>query len=137
MICSRCRRPLTSSSSFDQVLCAHCLRHLRAGGLWELGSPTPKGGRLRGPLDLDLLPLRAQVLFGEVPLYPTREYFERAALFVGFGEPAADWYIEAVRWRRGAGYGKPLEDGLPIIAGRTAARLWRLAERNAREATAT
>lgn len=131
MICDRCRARIHYSSSPDQPLCACCIRHLRAGGAWPMGSPTPEAVRRRRPIDLDLLPFRAAMLYGAVPLYPIWDDLDRARFFLGEG-PAADWYMEAVRWRYMAGAGKPLEEGLPFIAGVVAARLWKLAERNAR-----
>lgn len=130
MICDRCHLRIDRSDNPDQPLCNGCLRHLRAGGAWTLGSPTQAGAK-RLACPLDLLPFRALLLYGEVPLYPIGETFDLAVSDVACAadDPAAHWRVEAVRWRRGAGYGKPLEQGLPIIAGRTAARLWKLAER--------
>lgn len=131
MICDRCHARIHVSSNPDQPICACCARHLRAGGGWPLGSPTPAAALPRRPVDLELLPLRAHVIYGEVPLYPIRDDFELAACVVAHeaDDPAAHWHIEAIRWRRVDGYGKPLEHGLPVIAGRVAARLWKLAER--------
>ena len=105
----------------------NCLRHLRTGGAWEWSAPI---------CHLDLLPFRAQVVYGEVPLYPSREEFDLAvtAVFHHPEDRAAHWRVEAVRWRRNEGHGKPLEDGLPVIAGRLGARLWKLAERRQAEA---
>lgn len=136
MICDRCHRPLRSSANPDQPMCAPCLEHCRAGGAWPLGSPAPEAARRPAPLDLDLLPFQAQVLYGEVPLYPIREDLDRARFHVGDG-PAAEWNMEAVRWRYMAGHGKPLEEGLPFIAGVVAARLWRRNERRQAERCAS
>jgi hypothetical protein len=72
--------------------------------------------------DFDLLAFRAHVLFGEVPLYPIEGDFELAVSHAFHAEDAAaDWRVEAVRWRR-MHAGKPLD--LPAIARATAARLY-------------
>lgn len=136
MLCDRCCRPITVSANHDQPLCASCARHLRTGGAWPLGSTTPEAGR-PAPCPLEYLHLRAAVLYGEVPLYPIRDDFDLAVSVVERTpeDRAAHWHVEAVRWRRGPGYGAPLD--LAIIAGRVAARLWKQAERHMREAAAS
>jgi hypothetical protein len=75
--------------------------------------------------DFEMLPFRAHVLYGDVPLYPISEDFH-LAVSVAFGrdDAAADWRVEAVRWRL-AHMGKPLNEGLREIAAATAARLYR------------
>jgi hypothetical protein len=139
MICDRCRARIERSDNPDQPLCSSCLRHLRAGGGWALGSPTPKAAHEPLRVDLDLLPIRAQVLYSAVPLYPIDSDFHTAAstVFHEEDEPAAHWRIEAVRWRihhRGA----PLDAAaLATIAGWTAARLLRLAEKRNEGASAS
>ena len=130
MFCDRCRTPITRSENPDQTLCSPCLDHLRAGGAWALGAPTSDAVRAQRCVDLDLLPLRAHVLFGEVPRYPTDDDFHGAAsdVFHEEDEPATHWRLEAVRWRLHHP-GTPLDDvALATIAGRTAARLFALAE---------
>lgn len=137
MICDRCHVPIVRSDNQDQPLCRWCLRHLRAGGGWALDSATPEGARDPIRCPLDLLDFRALIVFGEVPRYPNDSDFHGAASDVAHHEddPAAHWRIEAVRWLM-QNHGKPLDEGRPVIAGRTAARLWKLAERKQREAEA-
>lgn len=138
MICDRCKVPITHSGNPDQPLCDRCLNHLRVGGGWELGSPTPEPARSRLWCPLDLLPLRAHILYGEVPLYPIESDFHMAATDVAHAEEdaAAHWRIEAIRYRtqhRGAVFDDHV---LAILAGRVAARLWRVAARRLADAEA-
>lgn len=72
--------------------------------------------------DFDFLPVRAHILFGAVPAYPTDGDFHHA-VSVAFGreDVAADWRVEAIRWRRG---NPGAELDLPAIARATAARLF-------------
>jgi hypothetical protein len=82
--------------------------------------------------DFDMLPLRAHVVYGEVPLYPIEADFHHA-VSVAFGaeDPAAEWRVEAVRWRL-RNQGQPLSDAaLKTIAVATAKRLQRRIERSA------
>ena len=70
--------------------------------------------------DFDVLPLRAALLFGAVPLTPTSADFHLAVsdVYAAPEEPAAHWRVEAIRWRRvNAG---PLD--LTAIAKATALR---------------
>lgn len=132
MICDRYKNRIEASANPDQPLCAPCYDHLHAGGAWARGSPTP-GGRKAAPIDLELLPFKAALAYGEVPLYPIAGDFEDAvsAALNAEDDPAAQWRLEAVRWRR-QNPGRPLDPALPIIAGWTAARIWRLAEKRQR-----
>jgi len=124
VICDRCRSRITSSENQDQALCGGCLAHLRAGGDWALGSPTPVHHQPK--FDLELLPFRAHVLFGEVPRYPITSDFHTAAsdVFHEEAEPAAHWRLEAIRWRLQHQGGLLNDIALAVIAGQTAARLW-------------
>ena len=83
---------------------------------------TTDNDRFEG--DFDLLPFAAGVLFGEVPLYPLGDEFQRAAMRAD-ESPAARWQCEAIRWRRINGP-RPLNEGLHSIALRVAAALHRL-----------
>lgn len=72
--------------------------------------------------DFDFLPFRACLLYGDVPEYPIQGDFEHA-VSVAFGarDAAADWRVEAVRWRR-QHPGTPMDRKAIAIA--TAARLY-------------
>lgn len=103
MSCSRCFRPFSlavlRSDNPDQALCRECCAHLRAGGAWDLRAETPGAAPVVCPEPL--LPFRAGVLCGPVPLYPIEDDFHRA-VSVAFRstDPAAHWHLEAVRERR-------------------------------------
>ncbi len=75
--------------------------------------------------DFDYLPFVAHLEFGEVPLYPREEDFHNAvSTALRARDVAADWRVEAIRWRRSAeGYGKPLD--IKAIAVATAGRAYR------------
>ena len=130
MICDRCRIPIAASGNPDQPLCGRCLAHLRAGGAWVLGSPAARPQAL-GPIDPDLLPLRAHVLYEPVPLYPIEGDFHLAASVVAAEphEPAAHWRIEAIRERRAHAAIAFDPEVLGRIAARVAVRMART-ERN-------
>ena len=74
--------------------------------------------------DFDALPLRSHILFGAVPRYPIEDDFHHA-VSVAFhaNDAAAEWRIEAVRWRRSHSDG---ELDLHAIATATAERLYQL-----------
>jgi hypothetical protein len=79
--------------------------------------------------DFDLLPIASDLRYRPVPLYPSSDEFQLAATQVADDLEThceAHWYIEAFRWRRTAGYGKPLNDGLKTIALAVAARLYKI-----------
>lgn len=123
LCCDRCHVPIVGFASRDQALCVPCCRHLRAGGAWALGSPTPAAARRSARCPVEFLPFRAGVLFGPVSLYPTSEDFHNAATLYDEAEPAAHWQIEAIRYRR-LHPGAPLdEDALAVIAGHVEKRL--------------
>lgn len=122
--CDRCRVLFSSavprSDNPDQALCAGCCAHLRAGGTWALGSPTPGAPP---PCPPEFLPLRAHLDFGATPLFPTESNFHLAASDVArTGEPAARWRLEAIRERRQRP-GAPLDGPtLQVIGERAAGR---------------
>ncbi len=75
--------------------------------------------------EFSFLPFEAGVRYGEVPLYPTGEDFQNAACVCAHEQrPAAVWFREAIRWRRGPGYGRPLNEGLKAIASATATAIY-------------
>ena len=130
MSCDRCRRRFSYAvprgDNPDQPLCAGCLAHLRAGGAWALGAPSP--GQ-RDAVRVDLLPLRAALDIGPVPTHPTSDEFQSAATAAGNADPAAwedaaaRWYLEAVRERRHLPGCALDAEPLARIGERTAARL--------------
>lgn len=75
--------------------------------------------------DFDVLPLRAHVLFGAVPEFPTSGDFHQAVSDVEAerDEPAAHWRVEAIRARR-IHMGVKLDELRGIINRATAARLF-------------
>lgn len=74
--------------------------------------------------DFDTLPVRSHLLFGAVPLFPTSDDFQLAAMVASHAnDAAAEWRVEAIRWRRG-NEGKPLD--LRAIAVATSERLFKL-----------
>lgn len=77
--------------------------------------------------DFDMLPLRAGIVYGPVPLYPTDSDFHIAASIVTRDDDAAaHWQIEAIRERR-VRPGALLDDAtLRTIAIRVAKRLFDL-----------
>lgn len=105
-ICRTVQRP-AEGPGVDQPICAPCLRasRVRSG---VLPAPVPP------PVDFDLLPFAAHVRFGEVPMWPLDEHFHLAGSDVADSEAdpaaslAAQWRLEAVRWRRHHG-GQPLD----------------------------
>ena len=78
----------------------------------------------------DLWPVRASFIAGDVPLFPTDEDFQTSAMAATnhYPEPAYVWRMEAIRWRRGAGRGQPLD--LPAIQSATVAAMARLGARS-------
>lgn len=77
--------------------------------------------------DFDLLPFAAGIRYGEVSLYPTSEDFQNFACTCSRERrPEACWQLDAVRWRRSEGYGRPLNDGLKAIAVATAVAIRRM-----------
>ncbi len=85
--------------------------------------------------DFDLLPIASSLHFAAVPIYPTEGDFHlavsdyEAALgavaidgVITMQLAAARWRVEAIRWRRGAGYGVATMD-IATIATRTAEAL--------------
>lgn len=85
--------------------------------------------------DFDLLPIAATLHFSAVPMYPTADDFHAAVSeyegalsevtidgVITMRLASARWRVEAIRWRRGAGYGVTPMD-LATIASRTAAAL--------------
>ncbi len=75
--------------------------------------------------DFDALALRAHFEFGALPggAYPTSEDFQNAACAVAYSDDVAGrWHLEAVRLRRGVGYGKPLD--IPAVNRAVAAWLF-------------
>ena len=130
MSCDRCRRRFSYAvprgDNPDQPLCAECVAHLRAGGAWALGAPTP--GQ-RDAVRVDLLPPRAAFDIAPVPTHPTSDEFQSAAMAAGNADPAtwegaaARWHLEAVRERRHRP-GCALDgETLARIGERTASRL--------------
>jgi hypothetical protein len=89
--------------------------------------PARFGVAPRPACPVDMLPLRAHLICDPVPEYPTDEDFQRAAMRATneWPEAAYVWRMEAIRWRRGAGNGKPLN--LPVIQAATEKALVRLA----------
>lgn len=80
----------------------------------------------------DLWPVRASLLCEPVPIFPTDEDFQRAAMAATnhFPEPAHVWRMEAIRWRRNpANRGQPMD--LPAIQVQAEAAMVRLAVRAA------
>lgn len=78
--------------------------------------------------DFDLLPLRAALLFRDVPTHPTYADFALAVTEVESNpdEPAAHWYVEAIRARR-LSPGTKLDDLRAQINKATAERLYKRA----------
>jgi hypothetical protein len=76
--------------------------------------------------DFDFLPLRAHLLYGAVPEFPTEGDFAMAATAVASdpNEAAAHWQIEAIRARRSHS-GAPLNELLSEINRATSARLYK------------
>lgn len=105
--------------------------HIRgACSRWGV-DPTRFGAAPAPVCPPDLWPVRASFVAGEVPLYPTDEDFQTAVMAATnhYPEPAYVWRMEAIRWRRGPGYGQPLD--LPAIESATVAAMARLAAKNA------
>lgn len=77
----------------------------------------------------EFLPLRAHIMFGAVPEYPSEGDFHLAAMAVhneGTDDVAAHWRLEAVRYRR-LNPGAPLNtQALKTIAEAVAARIFRV-----------
>lgn len=78
--------------------------------------------------DFDVLPLRAQFLFGPVPSHPTSGDFHLAVSDVEHhhDEPAAHWRLEAIRARI-RHQGRSLAELRGQIITATAARLYAIA----------
>jgi len=76
--------------------------------------------------DFELLPLRAHFLFGRLPQCPSDADFHMAVTdAIPAQDPAAEWRVEAIRFRR-QNPGARLDDiNLKTIARATAARLHR------------
>ncbi len=81
----------------------------------------------------DLLPILAHLECGPVPMHPTGEDFQRAAMCAAVGdedgiiskvEAAGVWQREAIRWRMGHG-GCALD--IPAISRNVAAELYKRA----------
>lgn len=73
--------------------------------------------------DFSFLPFAAGVRYGQVPLYPTSEDFQRFACTKAHEErPEAYWQLEAIRWRR-QNAAHPLD--IKAIAVATAAAIYR------------
>ena len=72
--------------------------------------------------DFDFVPVRAHVEFGAVPAFPTEADFHHA-VSIAFGreDVAADWRVEASRWRRS---NPGVELDLRAVARATAKRLY-------------
>jgi hypothetical protein len=77
--------------------------------------------------DFEFLPIKSDLLFGPVPLYPTDSDFHLAASTVAANpdEPAAYWRMEAIRARRGHSCAK-LDELMPRIMAATAQRLFQV-----------
>jgi len=93
----------------------------------QAGTQTT-GGYLAFDGDFDLLPIKAHILYGAVPEYPTYADFALAVTEV-FGnrfEPAAHWQLEAIRARR-LSQGAKLDDMRVEINRATAASLYKVA----------
>lgn len=78
----------------------------------------------------ELWSVRAHLIAGEVPLYPTDEDFQTSAMAATryYPEPAHVWRMEAIRSRRGApGRGQPLD--LPAIQAAAVTAMARLSAR--------
>lgn len=80
--------------------------------------------------DFDLLPIAAHLRYGEVPLYPVSEDFHNfVSTKVHERRPEACWQLEAIRWRL-QNPGRPLNEGLKVIAVATAAAIFRMGREN-------
>ena len=99
----------------------------QACGKWGV-DPARFGGASVPVCPPELWSVRAHLIAGEVPLYPTDEEFQTAAMAATrhFPEPAYVWRMEAIRSRRGApGRGQPLD--LPAVQAATERAMVRLA----------
>lgn len=96
---------------------------------WGIDAARFSAGRAPIVCPPELWSVRAHLICGEVPVYPTDEDFQRAAMSATseFPEPAYVWRMEAIRSRRGPGYGKPLD--LPVVQAATEAAVARLTAR--------
>jgi hypothetical protein len=77
--------------------------------------------------DFDLLPIASDLRYRQVKLHPTADDFQLVSMEVSGDldtHAEAHWYLEATRWRRGPGYGRPLQEGLREINSRVARRLF-------------
>ncbi len=76
--------------------------------------------------DFEMLPVAAHFAFGEVPLYPTSNDFQLAAMLYGDSHDAAAlWQLEAIRERR-VHPNRALEAAKGDIAQRVAGRLHKI-----------
>lgn len=79
--------------------------------------------------DFDLLPIASDLRYRSIPLYPSADDFQLAAMEIAADlslHAEAHWYVEAMRWRRAEGYGRPLQDGLKTINTAVAKRLYEI-----------
>lgn len=76
--------------------------------------------------DFDSLPIRAHILYGAVPTHPTSDDFQEAAMRAeNENDAAADWHLEAVRYRRHSPGALLTDEALRTIAQATSARLYK------------